>query len=353
MMIGNVNMLPGIATYPRNQWYVIAFSKEVGRQPFRRECLGDPVMMYRTESGDPVALFDRCPHRGMPLSQGKLIGDIVQCGYHGFEFDRSGKGVGVPSGGAVPHKLCVKSYPLVEKSGWLWIWMGDPALADPAHLPDHRELGLEGEGWYPDPGIHLAVKANYLLPYENLADATHITYLHHGLIDTGNVAAMPYRLERQGNVIKVYRDFVNEPMPDMLRKAFQLRGERINRTLELSSYVPNVVVIRNSFIEVDAADPTSRINTLVVAVTPGNLTSTHQFASFGNNYPQQHPNRYDDLRNLLMEDVVVIEEIQQLFDRLGPAQCPEISVKADEPGIRVRRILADMIQRETSNAAVA
>jgi vanillate O-demethylase monooxygenase subunit len=289
----------------------------------------------------------------MPLSQGKLVGDILQCGYHGFEFDKTGKGVNVPSGGGVPHKLCVRSYPVIEKAGWLWIWMGDPALADAALLPDHREFGLEGDGWYPDPGIHLAVKANYLLPYENLADATHITYLHHGLIDSGNVASMPYRLEVHGSVIKVYRDFVNEPMPEMLRRAFHLRGERITRTLELSSYVPNVVVIRNSFTEVDAPDPASRTNTLVVAVTPANLTVTHQFASFGNNYPQQHPTRYEDLRNLLMEDVVVIEEIQRHFDRLGADRCPEISVKADEPGIRVRRILADMIQRESRNSIVA
>ncbi len=231
--------------------------------------------------------------------------------------------------------------------------MGDAAQADPALLPNHQEIGLEGEGRYPDAGIHLLVKANYLLPFENLADATHITYLHHGLIDTGNVASMPYRLETQGSTIKVYRDFVNEPMPEMLRKVFHLRGERVTRTLELSSYVPNLVVIRNSFIEVDVPEPQARINTLLVAVTPAGPKVTHQFTAFGNNYPQQHPGRFEDLRNLLMEDVVVIEEIQSTFDRLGAERCPELSVRADEPAIRARRIFAELIQRERDSAVAA
>ncbi len=351
MMIDRVNMLPGVAEFPVNQWYVIAYSRELGREPLARDCLGTPVVIYRTESGRPVALFDRCPHRGMPLSRGKLIGDELQCTYHGIEFSPNGQASKIPSGGPVAKRLCVSSYPLIERAGWAWIWMGEAAKADPALIPDHGEIGLDGDGWYPDPGIHLEVKANYLLPYENLADATHITYLHHGLIDTGNVACMPYRMEVRGTAVKTYRDFLNEPMPEMLRKVFGLRGERVNRTLELTSYVPNLVVIRNSFAETDVPDPQARINTLVVAVTPAGPRATHQFTAFGNNYPQQHPTRFEDLRNLLMEDVVVIEEIQRLFDRLGPERCVEFSVKADAPGIQVRRILADLIRREREPVA--
>jgi len=351
MLSETVTMVPGLAEYPRNQWYVIAYSREIGRLPIQRDCLGDPVMLYRTEGGAPVALFDRCPHRGMPLSKGKLIGDIVQCGYHGIEFGSDGKCTKVPSGGGAPSTMCVKRYPLIERGGWLWIWMGIPDLADPGLLPDHREIGLEGDGWFPDPGILLTLTANYLLPLENLADATHITYLHHGLIDTGNVASMPYRLESSGNNVHVFRDFVNEPMPKMLAQVFHLRGERLNRTLELSTYAPNLVVIRNSFIEVDVPDPQHRINTLLVAVTPAGPKSTHQFSAFGNNYPQQHAGRFDDLHKLLMEDVVAIEEIQAMFDRLGPARCPELSVKADEPAIRVRRLIAQMIQHERAASA--
>jgi len=346
-------MIPGLAKYPRNQWYVIAYSHEIGSKPLQRDCLGDPLVLYRTPAGTAVALFDRCPHRGMPLSKGTLMGDVLQCGYHGFEFSAEGKCIKIPSGGASPAAMCVVSYPVVERGGWAWIWMGPAQLADPALLPDHEEIGLEGAGWYPDPGIHLTLNSNYLLPLENLADATHITYLHHGLIDTGNVASMPYRLEMGPNKVRVFRDFVNEPMPPILAQVFHLRGDRVTRTLELSTYAPNLVVIRNSFVEVGVPDPQHKVNTLVVAVTPAGPKQTHEFSAFGNNYPQQYPGRFDDLRKILMEDVVVIEEIQAMFDRLGPERCPELSVKADEPAIRVRRLIAAMIERESDPAAAA
>jgi vanillate O-demethylase monooxygenase subunit len=351
MMIGNVNMAAGAAEYPRNQWYVIALSQEIGRQLFRRECLGEMVVMYRTESGEAVALFDRCPHRGMPLSQGKLLGDRIQCAYHGIEFDSDGRSAKVPSGGAAPASLCVRRYPLVERWQWLWIWMGDAELADPGLIPDHDDLKLTAEGWHADAGLHLEVKANYLLPFENLADATHVTFLHHGLIDTGNVASVPMRMEVTGSVVRTTREFSNESLPEMLRHAFGLRGERVNRTLELSSFVPNLCLIRNSFVELDIPDPRAQTNQLIVAVTPANPHHTHQFGVFANSFPGKHPNRWNDLRNLLMEDVVAIEQIQVTFDNCGEARCPEISVKADEPGIRVRRMIADMVQRERTDCA--
>jgi vanillate O-demethylase monooxygenase subunit len=353
MMIGNVNMTAGAAEYPINQWYVIALSQEVGSELLRRECLGEPVVLYRTGGGKPVALFDRCPHRGMPLSQGRLIGDHLQCGYHGIEFDADGKCTKVPSGGAAPAAMCVRQYPLVERWQWLWIWMGDPQLADPVLIPDHNELKLTAEGWHSDAGLHLELKANYLLPFENLVDATHITFLHHGLIDTGNVASVPMRTETTGNIVRTTREFTNEPLPEMLRHAFGLRGERVNRTLELTSFVPNLCLIRNSFVELDIPDPKAQTNQLIVAVTPANRRQTHQFGVFANSFPGKHPNRWNDLRNLLSEDIVAIEQIQATFDQCGESRCPEISVRADKPGIETRRMIAAMIEQERNTRAAA
>ena len=190
-MAAKACVVPGMAEYPRNHWYVIAFSREVGRSLMRRDCLGDPILLYRTEAGEPVALLDRCPHRGMPFSMGRLVGDVVQCGYHGFQYDSSGVCIKVPSQEAVPAAMCVHRYPLVEKWQWLWIWMGDAALADPALIPDHRELGLEDPALSSEPYFMLPIEANYLLALENLVDATHITFLHEGNFDTGNVAMVP------------------------------------------------------------------------------------------------------------------------------------------------------------------
>src|SRR5277367_1679366 len=170
----NICMLPGTAEYPRDQWYVIAYSHEVTRDLLKRECLGDPILLYRTEAGRPVALFDRCPHRGMPLSKGRLLGDRLQCGYHGFEYDTEGRCVVVPSQPVAPTIMCARSYPIVEKWQWLWIWMGDPERADPGLIPDHMAAGLDNPDLYREPYFMMEIRANYLLMYENLIDATHV-----------------------------------------------------------------------------------------------------------------------------------------------------------------------------------
>jgi len=353
MMLNGINMYPGSAEYPRNQWYVIAFSHEVTNEPIGRECLGTPIVLFRTESGQPVALFDRCPHRGMKLSQGKCIGSNIQCGYHGVQFSSEGVGVVLPSGGNIPSKMMVNSYPLVEKWEWIWVWMGESELADPALIPNHDELGLTGENANGDSGLYLHVKANYLLPHENLVDATHITFLHHGLIDTGNVALVPTKVDVNGPRVSMRREFIDEPMPDMLRKSFGMRGDRLDRILTLTSHAPNLCIIENTFKERDVPDAQEKTNRLVVAVTPEGERGTHQFACFGNSYPEKHPQRYDDLHHLLMEDVVVIEDIQRNFDRLGLENCPEVSVRSDEGGIRTRRIIAEMILHEREQKAIA
>src|SRR3954464_13073255 len=83
--------------YPMNCWWVAAFSDEVGRALLGRWLLDTPVLLYRTEDGRAVAIENRCPHRGAPLSLGCLKGDEVQCGYHGFRFAASGANTFVPS----------------------------------------------------------------------------------------------------------------------------------------------------------------------------------------------------------------------------------------------------------------
>ena len=130
--------------YVRNAWYVGAWDHEVTRGMRRRILLDEPILFFRCEDGTPVALEDRCCHRQAPLSMGKLIGDIVKCPYHGLEFDQTGACVKVPSQDRVPASARVKSFPVIEKNQWMWIWMGDPAKADPALIEDFH--------WLDDPG---------------------------------------------------------------------------------------------------------------------------------------------------------------------------------------------------------
>src|SRR5580693_8507636 len=98
-----------MAMFLRNYWYVAATDSEVGRKPLSRMILGEPIVFYRTEDGAPVALEDRCAHRHLPLSMGKLVGDVLQCHYHGLRFATDGRCVGIPGQDHIPHGAKVKT----------------------------------------------------------------------------------------------------------------------------------------------------------------------------------------------------------------------------------------------------
>ena len=99
----------------RNYWYVAGYDHEVGRHPLGRVILGEPIVLYRLEDATPVALENRCAHRHLPLSMGKLIGDALQCHYHGLRYDKNGACVRVPGQETIPRSARVKSYPVVER----------------------------------------------------------------------------------------------------------------------------------------------------------------------------------------------------------------------------------------------
>lgn len=114
-----------MATLVRNAWYVAAWSREIDDKLRRFEILGEPVLLYRRTNGTVAALLDRCPHRLLPLSKGKRIGDEVQCGYHGLTFGPDGKCTRVPGQDKIPPSAFVDAYPVEERNNIIWIWIRD------------------------------------------------------------------------------------------------------------------------------------------------------------------------------------------------------------------------------------
>src|SRR4029450_6696149 len=115
----------------RNAWYVAAWDHEVSSDKlFSRIVLNEPLVLYRCGAGRVVALEDRCCHRHYPLHKGKLVNDCIQCHYHGFTYDGLGACVRIPGQSHVPDSARVRSYPAVQRHRFVWVWMGDPALAD-------------------------------------------------------------------------------------------------------------------------------------------------------------------------------------------------------------------------------
>lgn len=174
--------------FVRNAWYCAGWAEEITDNLVARRILDEPVVLYRTEEGEAVALSDICPHKLAPMHLGVRVGSNLRCGYHGLEFDASGQCVLNPQGNRnIPARARLKSYPLRERHQALWIWMGDAETADDSlipdfqHLSDPRQRAVKG-------GHH--VKCNYMIMVENLMDLGHALFLH------GQTAGLqPYDVE--------------------------------------------------------------------------------------------------------------------------------------------------------------
>ena len=195
----------------RNAWYAAALTEELGGDLLARTICKDPVVLFRTADGGPAALADRCCHRGLPLSLGRLLGERVQCGYHGLEFDAAGVCVAVPGQTQIPPGAAVRAYPVVERDLFVWIWMGDPALVDPAAIPDYH--------WNSDPdwpavGGAAEVRCHYMLSIDNLLDLTHLPYIHASTLGAEAITANPIEVTRRADSVTVERWMIDvDPGP--------------------------------------------------------------------------------------------------------------------------------------------
>jgi phenylpropionate dioxygenase-like ring-hydroxylating dioxygenase large terminal subunit len=163
--------------FVRDAWYVAGWSYEFPQDELiTRTLLNEPLVFYRKRDGVVVALQDRCVHRAAPLSLGCREGDDLRCMYHGLKFAASGKCIEVPGHeGPVPDRARVRSFPLVERHSWVWLWPGDPARADPSLIPP--AIGLDHPDWTLKPG-QLDYAASYQLVHDNLLDFSHVAYVH-------------------------------------------------------------------------------------------------------------------------------------------------------------------------------
>jgi phenylpropionate dioxygenase-like ring-hydroxylating dioxygenase large terminal subunit len=338
----------------RNFWYVAAYDHEIGSEPLGRMILGEPVVFFRKEDGTPVAFEDRCAHRHLPLSMGRLVGDTLQCRYHGLRYDASGACVKVPGQDTIPPAARVKTYPVVERYRWLWIWMGDPALADPAAIADFH--------WLDDPfwgakGQYLHVKANWQLIVDNLLDLTHLAFVHESTI--GNAALVEnadVKVERAPDNVVVTRWIIDAPAPPTFVKAggFVSNVDR----WQIIDFVPP------AFLRLDVGcSPTGTgapqgrradgINMRNLnAITPETETTSHYF--WGQAHDWDIHNRattdmlVEQITTAFREDVAVLEAQQRnMTIQPGAAQ---VDINADNGLIQARRIL-DRIHREERAAA--
>ncbi|MGB6538802.1 MAG: aromatic ring-hydroxylating dioxygenase subunit alpha [Xanthobacteraceae bacterium] len=341
----------------RNYWYVAASNTEVGRKPLARTILGEPVVLFRTEAGAPVAFEDRCAHRHLPLSMGKLVGDVLQCHYHGLRFGTDGRCVSIPGQEHIPDRAKVRTYPVVERYKWLWIWMGDPARADPATITDFH--------WLDDPNwgaksAYLYVEANWQLVVDNLLDLTHLAFVHDTTI--GNMALAEHakvQVERAANNVTVTRWTIDQDPPPTFRTVGGLGG-KVDRW-QIIDFAPP------AFLRLDVgATPTGtgapegrRVGGFAMrnlnAITPETETTSHYFWGQAHDFDVKNPETtnkiFEQIQIAFYQDVAVFSAQQKNLNIFSNP--PQVDINADAGVVAARRILNRLHDEEQASARVA
>ncbi|HEY7608964.1 MAG TPA: aromatic ring-hydroxylating dioxygenase subunit alpha [Alphaproteobacteria bacterium] len=345
----------------RNHWYVAAWADEVGRKPLARVMLGDYLVLFRTEAGKAVALENRCPHRNLPLSEGRLIGDTLECGYHGMVFDCSGACTHLPGVAAPPHWARVGAYPVVERRGWVMVWMGDPAKADESRAPDYH-IRLGDPGWFAYKG-HIEVKCGYRLILDNLLDLSHLAYVHSST--TGNRALAEeaaISAEVEGERVRVARWMSGIP-PARAFVDYAGYDGNIDRW-QVSEFMPPAYIYVNSGTApagrgVSPAERTTSQGlwgfVVYHALTPETARTTHQFWAVAleqRMVPESKRAVFErQMLNIPLEDVAVYEAQQRAIDldpEAGGDVRPRGMIAADKGLFAMRRILQRLQAEESA-----
>lgn len=336
--------------FARNGWYCAAFSSEVDTGLLDRKILGEGVLITRDSAGAVRAIGDRCPHRFAPLHRGVREADTVECPYHGLRFDLDGRCVLNPHGqGRIPGAARVAAYPVEERQGVIWLWPGDPALADPAIIPD---LLLVNRGERAPVSGHLTMPVDYRLVLDNLMDLSHAAYLHAGTLS-------PSRAKRASTYDSDDRSVrVNTVMRDVLTPSSQqlyFPSPRGDYHSDIEWIFPGSLRQRLAMTETGAEAEAGAVTRNVHLITPETETSTHYFWIHSRNRLMDDVSIDDRTRAILSNAFLTEDEpmMQACQENMGGAEffsLRPIYLETDFAGTRCRRTMERLIAEEAQVA---
>jgi len=331
--------------YVYNAWYVAAWSHEVSREPVRKQLLGVPVVLYRRRDGAAVALEDRCAHRGYPLSAGTLVDDAIECGYHGFQFDCTGACVRIPAQEKIPPRAVVRSFPVHEQDGWVWIWTGDPAEADAEKVPDTH--------WMTDPAwatvthsFHFECRAELI--HDNLLDLTHETFIHTSTVGDDYIVDFPLDVTVEGDVVTADRLMPGVEAPPLYAKTMGLSGlfDRFHCTV---FFAPSCHVLHSGITGQGRPREEGYLITVMNGITPIDASTSHYYYAFSRNFGVDQEwataELVDGLRVVLQEDADALR-----WQEIGLASRPEgerdVLIGQDSGVTRGRKVMERLLAAE-------
>lgn len=334
----------------KNYWYVACASSEAGAQPLGRIICGEPVVVFRQDDGAAAILRNVCPHRQAPLSMGAADGKVLRCRYHGMEFDARGRCVHIPSQEVIPPRAHIKSYPCLERYGLIWIWPGDPALADAALLPSLP--WREDSAWNSDVVQYFHVNSAHLLMNDNLLDLSHVAFLHADSIgfDARRLEGDPLEVAIEDARVSTRRVFKNT-FQAPAHKAWRELKEPIDRT-QLAEWRPPCFVNVLARNENDEAQVDLRADHFITPETDG---THHYFIAMARNFridDETLTRKLDEgARKVHSEDVEIAEAQQAIKPWTGGT--PDMALKADKAVAAAHRILARLEAAEAQARGAA
>lgn len=334
----------------KNAWYVAAWDHEITQNLQQIRVLNQKICIFRLKNGDLVALEDACPHRKLPLSKGKIKGDSVECGYHGLTFDCAGKCVWAPGGGRIPSNANVHAYPTHEKYGLIWIWMGNPALADPADIFEIENFG--NPEWGMNTGEAMELACNYLLMCDNLLDPTHVAFVHESSFAGAATKDAPLRVTKTDKGIIVHRWIINQEPAPFYKKIVPFTGP-CDRLQHYEVRYPGQALIRAVFTPTGTGGPEGQhhrdtfIMDSLNFMTPVSETETRYYwFQLRNIRPDDQAlseMMSSDVRHAFEEDRAILNEVQRGMET---KTSPHIDLPIDGGPLHFRRQLAALIDAE-------
>lgn len=334
----------------RNAWYVAAISNTVKQELRAVRMLGADLVLYRTRDGKPVALEDACPHRKLPLSMGRLIGDTVECGYHGLTFDALGKCVAAPTQDRIPPTAAVKTYPAVDRYGLLWIWMGDSEEADESQLLVIENY--DNPAWHITSGDSLTCACNYLYLVDNLLDPSHVAWVHRTSFAAAGTEDTPLEIDASDDGLVVSRWIYDCDAPPFYQPLIKFAG-KCDRLQHYEVRFPSVAINKGIYSPAGSGGPgwaqdgQSYEMISYNFLTPVDENNTCYFW-----LQQRNTDIHDDAiteqiasgaRDAFTEDKIVLEAVQR---GIAEASTRHINLGLDAGANRFRALLQERIIAE-------
>ena len=331
-------------TFLKNAWYVAAHAHELDEGLVSRKICNEPIVMYRTSGGTIAALRDRCPHRFVPLSMGKRVGDTLQCGYHGLSFDATGACASAPNDDdQLKTRICVRAYAAVERYAVIWLWFGVAEDADPALIPTFDFMSDTDHFAVARGYSH--IKANYEFLADNLLDLSHVHYLHPQIHDGSDFSQFTNKLQVEGDTVWSMLWRHHYALDEKRQKLMGLYADDVQGQGHSRWNAPGNLLVDTGFWEHGKTMKEGIASPSAHLLTPETEFSTHYFWASGRSYDIHNVERTRmterSMHHIFETQDGPMCEAQQtaLGGDLDFLAARPVILRADAAGLAARRIM--------------